>query len=385
MSTEYLECVVLSERMSSIKQERHRFDTLDALRGIAALLVVQIHMPFLFAKKLPLPHAYLAVDFFFMLSGFVMAYAYGDRLREGWPTAVFLRERLFRLYPLFVLSIPLGILHLIVSAHKEHFPLIARELPLVILLGALVLPLPSWIVTGQLSAFPINGPSWSLFLEGIANIGHALLLRRRTLKQMIGIVLICNLLLLPIALHYRGIEVGFQKGQFFLGLVRVSASYCYGILLLQFWQREKRSHPIYSLLSASILLVFLLTPLPSIGNDVMDLAAVYLAFPLVILSGANSALPRGVAKPFKFLGVLSYAIYILHPSIFTLFTGVWSLVLHSKPSDHAPWSGMLFLPVVVLLSYLAVRFWDFPVRRFLKARRQPSLQGKGLTQEAAEL
>ncbi len=371
--------------MSRETQERHRFDTLDALRGIAALLVVQIHMPFLFAKKMPFPHAYLAVDFFFMLSGFVMAYAYGNRLRDGWPTRVFLRERLFRLYPLFVLSLPLGLLHLIVSTHKEHLPLVARELPIILIMGALVLPLPSSIVTGQLSAFPINGPSWSLFLEGIANIGHALFLRRRSRKQLFCIVLVCNILLLPISLRYQGIEVGFQKGQIVLGLIRVSASYCSGILLSQFWQKERYTHAAYSLFSACLLMAFLLTPLPPLGNSLVDLIAVYAGFPLVILSGANSELPKRAGVPLRFLGVISYAIYILHPSIFTLFTGVWSLLLRTKPSDHAPWSGFLFIPVVIFLSFLAVHFWDLPVRRLLKSRRQLTAIDKSRKHEASEL
>jgi hypothetical protein len=148
--------------MSIQLQKVHRFEVLDALRGVAALLVVQIHMPFLFAATMPFPHAYLAVDFFFMLSGFVMAFAYGSRLRQGWPTLLFLRDRFIRLYPLFLLSIPFGLLHLFVVSHKEHSPLPNSEIPWLLLFTILLLPLPKFFQAGGVYSHPVVGPSWSL-------------------------------------------------------------------------------------------------------------------------------------------------------------------------------------------------------------------------------
>ena len=79
----------LKATLPSSPGNAHRFETLDALRGLAALTVVQMHLPFLFAAHMPFPHAYLAVDFFFMLSGFVLNYAYGSRLAQGWSTMLF--------------------------------------------------------------------------------------------------------------------------------------------------------------------------------------------------------------------------------------------------------------------------------------------------------
>jgi peptidoglycan/LPS O-acetylase OafA/YrhL len=354
--------------MSLQLQKPHRFDTLDALRGVAALLVVQVHLPFLFAAHMPFPHAYLAVDFFFMLSGFVMSFAYGARLREGWPTHKFLRDRILRLYPLFLLSIPLGLVHLLVVSHREHQPLPHSELPLVVIFTFLLLPLPGFFQTGGPSSYPVNGPSWSLFLEIIANLGHALFLRSRTLLQLGVIVVLANAALIPLAIVHRGIEVGFLKGQLLVGIVRVAASYSSGVLLFRLRQEGRLRFPGSALASAGLLLAVLLSPEFQRGNAVADLLAVYLFFPTVILLGANSAVHPRLAPLFGLLGTTSYAIYVLHIPVFAVFTGLWSLVLHTKPADHAPISGMVYIPLLMAVSYAADRFYDFPVRRSIKNR-----------------
>jgi peptidoglycan/LPS O-acetylase OafA/YrhL len=97
-----------------IKQgERHSFQTLDALRGVAALVVVVHHNHPMFTWR---PHhGYLAVDLFFVLSGFVLSYAYQDRLDRGWPTIKFLRARLVRLAPLYLLALLFGFFLTILS------------------------------------------------------------------------------------------------------------------------------------------------------------------------------------------------------------------------------------------------------------------------------
>ena len=95
--------------------KRH-FEVLDGLRGTAAFAVVLFHIfEWLFPRYAdnPLRHAYLAVDFFFMLSGFVIGYAYDDR----WPKmkiGEFLRTRLIRLHPLVLLGVAIGVFGLLV-------------------------------------------------------------------------------------------------------------------------------------------------------------------------------------------------------------------------------------------------------------------------------
>jgi peptidoglycan/LPS O-acetylase OafA/YrhL len=359
--------------MSIQLQKVHRFEVLDALRGVAALLVVQIHMPFLFAATMPFPHAYLAVDFFFMLSGFVMAFAYGSRLRQGWPTLLFLRDRFIRLYPLFLLSIPFGLLHLFVVSHKEHSPLPNSEIPWLLLFTILLLPLPKFFQAGGVYSHPVVGPSWSLFLEVVANIGHALFLRSRTIPQLAGIVIAANLLLIPVSISHHGIEVGFLKGQIIVGIVRVAASYTYGVLLFELRNKGLFNRFGSALASVAILMAVLMSPLPAspLVNSIVDLLAVYLLFPATIILGSNAFASPRVVPTFSVLGTISYAIYILHPSVFTAFTGAWTLLLGGKAADHAPISGIVFVLILVLTCYAADRFYDLPIRSRLKARLRP--------------
>jgi peptidoglycan/LPS O-acetylase OafA/YrhL len=100
---------------------RHSFVILDALRGVAAAAVVTVHAPLFFHSVAtpgsvpdasghapmtgPLFEAYLAVDFFFLLSGFVLAHAYGEKLNDGMTSCQFMRCRLIRLYPLYLLAL----------------------------------------------------------------------------------------------------------------------------------------------------------------------------------------------------------------------------------------------------------------------------------------
>ncbi|HEX7694251.1 MAG TPA: acyltransferase family protein, partial [Sphingomonas sp.] len=90
--------------------EKRRFVVLDGMRGLAALSVVALHTAQYFPSQTGPARAYLAVDFFFMLSGFVMAHAYGDKLRAGLTIKGFAEIRLARLYPMIFLGVTLGLL-----------------------------------------------------------------------------------------------------------------------------------------------------------------------------------------------------------------------------------------------------------------------------------
>ena len=102
-----------TETISTTKlQSKHHFSTLDGLRGVAAIAIVVFHFMEIaysdFTKNF-IAHGFLAVDFFFCLSGFVMAYAYDDRLK-GMGLMAFFKARIIRLHPLVVLGGVLGLL-----------------------------------------------------------------------------------------------------------------------------------------------------------------------------------------------------------------------------------------------------------------------------------
>ncbi len=166
------------------------YEILDGLRGVAALLVVFFH---LFEPhsggdvfRQVLNHGYLAVDFFFLLSGFVLGYAYDDRW--GRMTYLdFLRRRLIRLQPLVILGTLLGAACFYWGA-SAVCPAIATtpfwKLLAVAAVGLALIPIPvSWDIRGWAEMYPLNGPAWSLFFEYIANAAYALVLRRLGVRR----------------------------------------------------------------------------------------------------------------------------------------------------------------------------------------------------------
>lgn len=354
--------------MPQSKLPTHRFETLDALRGIAALLVVQVHLPYLFAAQMPFPHAYLAVDFFFMLSGFVLSFAYGQRLDGGWPTAAFLRERFIRLYPLYLLSLPLGIAGLVIFARQGRVPLNRGSAALLFSLALVLLPLPARVAAGGVFAFPCNLASWSLFYEVLANIVHALGLRRRSLATLSAISAAAALLLFGLSRHTNGINLGGQKGTVPGGLARVLFSYVLGMVLFRLWHggRLRRFGSIW--IPVVLLAGVLVSPESARHNSLLDLLLIALVFPAAVLIGANAKPPKRLLPLFSFLGTTSYAVYVFHVPLYAVYRAAWGILLHSRPGDHAPGSGLLYLAVLLLAAAALDAFYDLPVRAWLKQR-----------------
>lgn len=145
-------------------QPRGHFLTLDALRGVAALAVLVLHMPPLTGLVF---HAYLAVDLFFIMSGFVIAHAYERRLLAGWSPGDFIRTRVVRLWPLYLLGTAVG---------AAVFAGVAGDAVGFAVLGVLVaaavvmMPLP---LGAEVQIFDLNRPAWSLFFEMVANVLYA--------------------------------------------------------------------------------------------------------------------------------------------------------------------------------------------------------------------
>jgi len=114
-----------------------------------------------------LNHGYLAVDFFFLLSGFVVAYAYDDRWNQfsQWD---FYKRRLVRLQPMVVMGSIIGAALFYFGAGSVVFPPIAAtpvwKLIIVMIIGATLIPVPlSMDIRGWTEMHPLNGPAWSLF------------------------------------------------------------------------------------------------------------------------------------------------------------------------------------------------------------------------------
>ena len=209
--------------VSSTDTKPH-YELLDGLRGVAALAVIWYHVFEAFATS-PVDqkfnHGYLAVDFFFVLSGFVLGYAYDDRWRKGMTSGKFMLRRIIRLQPMVVVGVLFGVVAFIVQGCEkwDGSAVSISAVVLSLVLGLFMLPsLPGTLpeVRGNGEMFPLNGPSWSLFFEYIGSILYALVLHRLSNRALKCVVLLSGICLaLGAVLNISGdyhLGVGWSAG-----------------------------------------------------------------------------------------------------------------------------------------------------------------------------
>ena len=278
-----------------------RLHGLDALRGIAAFWVVLMHAHVLFPSGIPdiSPKGYLAVDFFFVLSGYVMARTYEPRMQDGLASATFFFARLKRLWPTMALGGLLFLPYLAEGSRGEIYDPLA-----VIALNLLLLPSP-WTN----NAFPLNVPAWSIFYELLANLLHAMLLWRRSTAFVAAIALISLAALCWFVPRLGSFDIGAHKGELLAGLARVSLTYCIGIILWRTW--GERRLPAIAAIPALLFMpwAFAQAPLDLVRWWQFDFAFVVIAAPLLLVAGL--ALRGGVVLA-KLGGELSFPLYATH-------------------------------------------------------------------------
>jgi peptidoglycan/LPS O-acetylase OafA/YrhL len=361
--------------------EKSHYVVLDGLRGVASLIVVTFHLFEAFSFGDPprqiINHGYLAVDFFFLLSGFVIAYAYDDRWgrMSQWG---FYKRRLIRLQPMVVLGSVIGAALFYFQA-GSIFPKISDtpvwQLLLVMLLGCTLLPLPKALdIRGWDEIHPLNGPAWSLFYEYIANIGYALLFRRLTHRALAVLVFLAGLLLLEVALlgERRDLIGGWalDAAGIHVGLARVLYPFLAGMLLMRLGKRIRVRH---AFAVCSLLLIVALS-LPRFGatphhwtNGLYDALCVLVLFPLIVAIGAGEKSVQGTSvRIARFFGDLSFPLYITHYPLIYLYT-VWVIDNQVSLAAGALW-GVALLITAILVAYASLKLYDEPVRRWLSAR-----------------
>jgi peptidoglycan/LPS O-acetylase OafA/YrhL len=338
--------------------DRTRYHGLDAMRGIAALSVVVFHIGDDAHRPL-FPHAYLSVDFFFMLSGFVLAKAYEPRLGALGP-ARFLELRLIRLYPLFMLGVLLGIPRIVsqVMGPVAH-PMTAVEALLAFVLNALMLPAP----TSPFLLFPFNVPAWSLFLEIAINVGFAVLFYRMASRLLAVCCLGAGLLLALAILRMGDNDLGAVWSTAGFGLFRVCFSFLLGMLLARMPARGKKSSAMACLpiIALALTLAF---PWPLAFGAEVDLMAVFLLLPALLWLGTRIELPKMLQPLGAALGDISYPLYAIHFPLLQIFLHVF------LRGFHLPlWLvSLAFLASASWLAFFLAHHFDAPVRRWLGGR-----------------
>jgi peptidoglycan/LPS O-acetylase OafA/YrhL len=366
---------------SAFPDSRQHFKVLDALRGVAAIMVVIFHVLEVYSGgdhvKQWINHGYLAVDFFFMLSGFVMAHAYDGR----WGNMTlkdFFKRRLIRLHPMIVFGMVIGAVCFYFGA-SDYFPKIAGtsagQLLLILVIGCTLLPVPiSMDISGWNEMHPLNGPAWSLFLEYIANILHALVLRRLSKTVLSVLVALAAVLLVHWAVTSpTGDLVGgwsLEPEQLRIGFTRLLFPYMAGMLLRRMVTLAGGKN---TFLWSSLLLIIVLS-IPRIGgheylwaNGLYDSLVVILVFPIIIYLGAMSDTGTALAtKVCTFLGDISYPLYMIHfPFAYVYYAWVTK---NNIPLGTGILVGAGLLVFTVVLSYVVLKCYDEPVRKWLAKR-----------------
>jgi peptidoglycan/LPS O-acetylase OafA/YrhL len=324
---------------------------LDAMRGLAALAVVFWHAQGEFSPLARPGSGYLAVDFFFCLSGLVIAQAYDAKLNGGLTVREFLLIRIIRLYPLFVagtLVIPLLTWGLGLS-FETNVP----HLSLAVGFGLFMLPTPP---LDSIVLYPLNVVCWSLLVELLVNVAYALALRKGWSRFNSAVLIASALLIVCLALLKHSLDLGISWTNGAGGLIRGIYGFAAGRLLYSAIKSTKVRLPTISgLIPAALLLLFLWID-PGPARTFYDILFVLLLGPVLVLMGAF-AQPGILALVAPSLGLTSYAIYTLH----------WPLLLafHKLGLRGAPWTGFGFLLGLVMFCGLADKIYDAPVRRCL--------------------
>lgn len=362
-------------------QSKPRYELLDGLRGVAALMVIFYHLGEGFATS-PIDqnvnHGYLAVDFFFVLSGFVIGYAYDGRWSRGMSAGGFLLRRVIRLQPMVIIGVLLGLISFAIQGFErwDGTTVNMTAVALSFLFGLFMLPaLPGTLpeVRGNGEMFPLNGPAWSLFFEYIGSVFYALFLHRFSTRVLACFTAAAGAFLVWIALGnlsgFYNIGFGWSAGDFglWLGMGRMTFSFSAGLLMSRFI-RPVRIRGAFWICTALIVVAlsvpYLGAPNPSIANGFYDCFCTLILFPAIVYIGASGhTTDRYSGKICEFLGNISYPVYIIqYPFMYLFYAWLWN----GSPDAAMikPVAATLVVTVIVL-AWFFMKYYDTPVRRWL--------------------
>jgi peptidoglycan/LPS O-acetylase OafA/YrhL len=343
-----------------------RYVTLDGMRGIAAIAVALYHFNIYL-----MPHGYVAVDFFFVLSGFVLYRSYLPRFCEGLGFGRFMAQRFSRLWPLFTLGTLLGAaLALQRMLAGDPQAMAAIDFATTLVLHALMLPSPV-----SYPFYPWNVPSWSLMFEIVANIALFALIFRLPRAVLVAICVVSAVGMVPIVLDNGSGNIGALWGEHGVALMRTAFSFTLGVLIAMLPAPRSRSAAdeasssvmprASSWLGVGCIVaigMLLAMPVPKDWTAAYDLSIILFFSPLLVLLGSRVEPVRFAAPLAALTGEVSYALYAVH----------WSFIEPMR--DFVRYTGLqpipaatLFLTTMLVGAWAAVRWYDLPLRRRLTA------------------
>jgi peptidoglycan/LPS O-acetylase OafA/YrhL len=344
--------------------DTRRLVALDGLRGICALTVLFFHI-FQFGKMNPFSNGFLSVDIFFLLSGFVLTLAFGEQLAAGMGLGDFMRARIRRLGPVLWFAAGLSVLAFFAAdafspSHISPFAAILAGLQ-----NAFLIPLTGASTT---DAFPLNGPSWSLFAEIWVNAGFALVAVRLTPVRLALIVAAGWLFMIVHAWQMGTVDFGATQSTVLYAIPRSVPSFATGVLIFRLWKQGafRRLPPVHPMIAIAAWAAITALPVKSV---VFELAEIMVTGPVIVILLANASL----APPAwcLWLGRISYPLYATH-----------FIIIHAEEriigSHLNIWIFAGFLIQSLLLADVLARWCDPATRRRLPhwgIRQKPSAAG----------
>lgn len=339
-------------------------DALTGIRGIAAWLVVLYHIRDALTGILParaiavLAKGYLAVDLFFILSGFVLWYNYAPRLREGGlgSAGQFLWRRIARIWPLHLFILGLFVVFapsfVAVGRDASFYPL--HELPLHVLL------IQNW---GLTPALTWNDPAWSISTEMAAYLVFPFVIAAAKWERLPTVALLALGLVLvsAIPLYFWADDdtiLGADISR--LGLVRCLLEFSLGNMLCLVWLRWRGSvHG--AKVAFAVCLAALGVGLRFALPETLFVPTCFAAG-LLALALARGAIVRALGgRVLRYLGEVSYSTYLAHTFLFLAF----KLVV-SHGATQIGWIGLAgFLAVVLVSSIVLYHGVEKPAQRWM--------------------
>ena len=368
------------------------YELLDGLRGVAALLVLVYHIfeGFAFAEATNgvgngvitiFNHGHIAVDFFFILSGFVISYAYDDRWQKM-SLGSFFKRRLIRLHPMIVMGAVIGTVAFCFDGFMRWDGSVTSIgwVMVALLLTMFMIPAvpgAAYEVRGNGEMFPLNGPMWSLFFEYIGNILYALVVRRLSTKALAMLVAILGILHAYIFVGdlsgYDSVGVGWtiDTVNFGGGLVRMLFPFTMGMLLARKF-RAKSVKGAFWICSALLIVMFsvpyLVVDNAISFNSLYEVICITAIFPFIVWLGACGKSEGNITSRInRFLGEISYPLYIVHYPIMYVFYK-WLIVNQKYTLGETFGASLLVVVSSILLAYTCLKLYDIPVRRWLTKR-----------------
>lgn len=338
-----------------------RYTFLDGIRGMAAIFVLMRHTSNYW--HISFYRSYLAVDLFFILSGFVIASAYDEKIRDGVITLPkFVLIRLIRLYPVFLLSLLLCLGLEIDYGIKYHVKFeILMEIVSVIAITALFLPSH---LSGSSLLFPINSPYWSLFFELVSNVIYAAIRPFLNNFTLTVIVFTFGLIIAGVSYQHGNMDSGNVWGyeSFIAGFSRSVFGIFFGLLLHRyhvFFERRlgKFISPWFVFV---VIAIILSSPQTERYNWIIDVMSLAVVFPLCVLFASQRKSTR-LESMLLMLGSASYPIYVLHIPVAVLLYRVQNDAVET----FAPVSGIALVVILIALSVLVEKYYDIPIRRWI--------------------